>query len=33
VTGARMLGRIPAGAGRMNPTAFQANAAGWITIT
>jgi dethiobiotin synthetase len=33
VTGARLLGRIPAGAGRMSPAAFQANAAGWITLT
>jgi dethiobiotin synthetase len=33
VTGAPLLGRIPAGAGRMNPVAFQANAAGWIAIT
>jgi len=32
VTGAQLLGRVPAGAGRMNPTAFQANAAGWIAI-
>jgi dethiobiotin synthetase len=33
VTGAQLLGRIPAGAGRMSPAAFQANAAGWLTIT
>jgi dethiobiotin synthetase len=33
VTGAQLLGRVPAGAGRMKPAAFQANAAGWITIT
>jgi dethiobiotin synthetase len=32
VTGAQLLGRVPAGAGRMNPIAFQANAAGWIAI-
>jgi len=32
VTGARLLGRVPAGAGRMSPPAFQANAAGWISI-
>ena len=32
VTGAQLLGRVPAGAGRMNPVAFQASAAGWIAI-
>jgi len=33
VTGAQLLGRIPAGAGHWDPVAFQANAAGWIAIT
>ena len=33
VTGAQLLGRIPAGAGQWDPVAFQANAAGWIAIT
>lgn len=33
VTGAPLLGRIPAGAGRIDPAAFQANAADWIAIT
>lgn len=32
VTGAPLLGRVPAGAGRMTPVAFQASAAGWISI-
>lgn len=32
VIGAQLLGRVPAGAGRMNPIAFQANASGWIAI-
>lgn len=33
VTGAPLLGRVPAGAGRLTPVAFQASAAGWIAIT
>jgi len=33
VTGAQLLGRVPAGAGQMDPAAFQANASGWIAIT
>ena len=33
VTGAQLLGRIPAGAGQWDPVAFQAKAAGWIAIT
>lgn len=33
VTGAQLLGRIPAGAGHWDPVAFQAKAAGWIAIT
>lgn len=32
VTGARLLGRIPAGAGQWGPVEFQAEAAGWISI-
>jgi len=32
VTGAQLLGRIPAGAGQWEPVAFQENAAGWIAI-
>ncbi len=32
VTGARLLGRIPAGAGQWEPVEFQAEAAGWISI-
>ncbi|MDQ1535878.1 MAG: dethiobiotin synthetase [Actinomycetota bacterium] len=33
VTGTQLLGRVPAGAGHWDPTAFQANASGWIAIT
>ena len=33
VTGAQLLGRVPAGAGRWDPLAFQTEAASWITIT
>jgi len=32
VTGARLLGRVPAGAGQWGPVEFQAEAAGWISI-
>jgi len=32
VTGARLLGRVPAGAGQWGPAEFQAEAAGWISI-
>jgi dethiobiotin synthetase len=32
VTGARLLGRIPAGAGQWEQVEFQAEAAGWISI-
>jgi dethiobiotin synthetase len=32
VTGARLLGRVPAGAGKWGPVEFQAEAAGWISI-
>ena len=32
VTATQLLGRIPAGAGQWEPTAFQDNAADWITI-
>jgi dethiobiotin synthetase len=32
VTGAQLLGRVPADAGRLNPVAFQADAAGWLAI-
>jgi len=33
VTGASLLGRVPADAGSMDRVAFQASAAGWISIT
>lgn len=32
VTGARLLGRVPAGAGQWGPVDFQAEAGGWISI-
>jgi len=32
VAGARLLGRVPAGAGQWGPAQFQAEAAGWISI-
>jgi len=32
VTGAQLIGRVPAGAGQLDPAAFQASAAGWIAI-
>jgi len=32
VTGARLLGRVPAGAGKWGPVEFQAEAGGWISI-
>ena len=32
VTGAHLLGRIPAGTGQLGPVAFQTSAAGWVAI-
>lgn len=32
VTGAQLLGRIPAGIGQLGPVAFQTSAAGWVAI-
>ena len=32
VTGAHLLGRIPAGTGQLGPVAYQTSAAGWVAI-